>query len=333
MVLTVVWLAVSFAMILAGAIAFTNAVEWAGMRLNLGHGAVGSVLAAVATALPESTIPVMAILSGEQSGQIAIGAIIGAPFLLATLGMVVVGTSAWLVRGRRDQGTRLAIHHSSTIRDLSVFLVLLSIALVLGVVAVGKVVHVVMAVVFVAAYGVYVWRTVVRSGDSDDEEELSKLYFDPGRPSAPRNFLVIVQVLVSLALIVGGAELFVHEVEQLSHALGVTALVLALALAPLASELPEKLNSILWVRQGKDALALGNITGAMVFQTAIPVAIGLVFVSWQLAPAAVVAMACAFVGGALALVNVRRVGRFTAPWLLAWAVLYGGVLVYLFVGV
>ncbi|MGB3438161.1 MAG: hypothetical protein WBA97_05350 [Actinophytocola sp.] len=333
MVLTVAWLALSFAMILAGAIAFTNAVEWAGMRLNLGHGAVGSVLAAVATALPESTIPVMAIIAGEQSGQIAIGAIIGAPFLLATLGMVVVGTSTWLARGRRDQGIQLELHRSSTIRDLSVFLVLLSAGLVLGVVPVGKTVHVVMAGVFVIAYGVYVWRTVVRAGDSDDDEDLGRLYFDPARPSSPRNILVIAQVIVSLALIVGGAELFVHEVERLSEALGITALVLALALAPLASELPEKLNSILWVRQGKDALALGNITGAMVFQTAIPVSIGLVFVSWQLEPAAVIAMACAFVGGALALVNVRRTGRFTTPWILTWAALYGGVLVYLFVGV
>ncbi len=294
MAATLAWLALSFAMILAGAIAFTNAVEWAGTRLNLGHGAVGSILAAVATALPESTIPVVAILSGEESGQVAIGAVVGAPFLLATLGMVVVGVAALLVRGRRSQGRTLAVDRASTLRDLSVFLVLLSIALVLGVVPVGKAVHVVAAVVFVIAYGVYVWRTVSRSGDAGDEDDLGRLYFDPGRASAPRNALIIAQVVVSIALIVGGAELFVTEVEHLSTALGVTALVLALALAPLASELPEKLNSVLWVRQGKDSLALGNITGAMVFQTAIPVAIGMAFVSWRLEPAPAIAMACAF---------------------------------------
>src|SRR5665647_3849985 len=32
-----------------------------------------------------------------------------------------------------------------------------------------------------------------------------------------------------------------------------------------------------WVRQEKDTLALGNITGAMVFQTCIPVAFGIAF--------------------------------------------------------
>ncbi|MCT2583929.1 sodium:calcium antiporter [Actinophytocola gossypii] len=323
-------LALSFVMILAGAFTFTNAVEWAGVRLGLGHAAVGSVLAAVATALPESTIPVIAILSGEQAGQIAIGAIVGAPFLLATLGMIVVGASAVLARGRREQGTRLRLHRASTVRDLAVFLVLLAVALLLGVLDVGKVVHVVAAVLFVLAYGVYVWRTVTRGGEAGQEEDPSGLFFDPSKNNPPRNVQIVLQVVVSLALIVGGAELFVTEVEHVAHALGVTALVLALALAPLASELPEKLNSVLWVRQGKDSLALGNITGAMVFQTAIPVAIGMVFVSWRLEPAALLAMACALVGGALALVNIWFVRRFTVPWLLGWLVLYGGVVTYLF---
>ena len=87
----------SFAVMLAGALVFTNAVEWLGVRLDLGYGAVGSVLAAVATALPESLIPVVAIVGGTQADEIAIGAIIGAPFLLATLAMAVSGGAALLL--------------------------------------------------------------------------------------------------------------------------------------------------------------------------------------------------------------------------------------------
>ena len=55
--------------------------------------------------------------------------------------------------------------------------------------------------------------------------------------------------------------------------------VLALVLAPLATELPEKFNSLIWVRQNKDTLAMGNITGAMVFQSCIPTAIGIILAS------------------------------------------------------
>ena len=81
---------------------------------------------------------------------------------------------------------------------------------------------------------------------------------------------------------VGGAHLFVEELLDVAESVGVEALVLALILAPLATELPEKVNSFFWVREGKDALALGNITGAMVFQSTIPVGIGLVFTDWEL---------------------------------------------------
>jgi cation:H+ antiporter len=57
--------------------------------------------------------------------------------------------------------------------------------------------------------------------------------------------------------------------------------VLALVIAPVATELPEKLNSVLWVRQGKDTLAMGNITGAMVFQACIPTMVALLFAPEQ----------------------------------------------------
>src|SRR6188768_4337946 len=97
-------LLMSFAVILAGALVFTNAVEWLGHRLDMGEGATGSILAAVGTAMPETLIPVVAIIGGsEGSEDVAIGAIIGAPFLLATIAMAIIGTSAVIYRKRRPQ--------------------------------------------------------------------------------------------------------------------------------------------------------------------------------------------------------------------------------------
>ncbi len=51
---------------------------------------------------------------------------------------------------------------------------------------------------------------------------------------------------------------------------------------PIATELPEKVNSILWIRRRKDTLAFGNITGAMVFQGSILPAIGILLTPWEL---------------------------------------------------
>ena len=86
--MSVVLLALSFAVILAGALLFTNAVEWIGHRLKVGEGAVGSILAAVGTAMPETLIAIVALLGSADGGSedVAIGAIVGAPFLLGDAG-------------------------------------------------------------------------------------------------------------------------------------------------------------------------------------------------------------------------------------------------------
>src|ERR687891_2336084 len=119
----VVLLAASFAIILAGALLFTNAVEWLGDRLAIGEGAVGSLLAAVGTAMPESFIPIVAGIRGaEGSADVAIGAIVGAPFLLATIAMMLVGLAALGYRRRRAQDRQLVAHGPTLERDLAFFL-------------------------------------------------------------------------------------------------------------------------------------------------------------------------------------------------------------------
>jgi cation:H+ antiporter len=110
--------------------------------------------------------------------------------------------------------------------------------------------------------------------------------------------------------------------------LGVEPLVLSLVLAPLATELPEKANSFFWIRDGKDSLALGNITGAMVFQSTIPIAVGLAFTDWDLDRFAVMSGALGLVGGAIAYWTLRRRKRFELPAVAAWIALFATFIVY-----
>ncbi|MFZ5987631.1 MAG: sodium:calcium antiporter, partial [Bacillota bacterium] len=93
---------------------------------------------------------------------------------------------------------------------------------------------------------------------------------------------VLLQVGIALVGIVFGAHLFVVNIEQMSKALGISVLILSLIITPIATELPEKFNSIIWISKRKDTLALGNITGAMVFQSCIPVSIGIMATPWSL---------------------------------------------------
>ena len=327
--MTFLLLAAAFVLIVAGAFFFTNAVEWAGLRLGLAQGAVGSLLAAVATALPESTIPVIALISGSSTAQqeIAIGAIVGAPFLLGTLAMALVGFSAYLYRNRREQGEEIQPEAGHGERDFAFFVGFFGLAILLGAIGVSTPIRIVVAIVFVIAYVVYTVWTVRSGQDVGATEPDAPLFFDWTKDDPPNNFQLIAQLVLSIAAIVGGAELFVHEVEAAATALGVPLLVLALVLAPLATELPEKANSVIWVRDGKDSLALGNITGAMVFQSALPVAVGLAFTPWDLQPAAVVAGVVGLVGGCLAWWRLHQ-KSFGGRYQIVWLVLFVGFVVY-----
>ncbi len=327
---TALELLAAFVLIIGGAIAFTNAVEWLGKRLNLGAGAVGALLAAVGTALPESVIPVVALIGGggKEAEEIAIGAIIGAPFLLATLAMLLVVGSAHLFASRREQGADVTGEPDATRRDLHWFLALMPVGIVLGLFSASQPLRYAGAALLVLGYAGYVRATVKGGGDADAEEELDPLYFDWSKDDPPSTFQMVAQFVVSLAAIIAGAELFVGAVEHIAEAAGLSPLVLALVLAPLATEMPEKANSVLWVRDGKDALALGNITGAMTFQSTIPVALGLVFTDWALDAHAITAAVIGLVGGALALWAIPRRRRVGLAPVAAWAALFVGFVAY-----
>jgi cation:H+ antiporter len=320
-------LAVSFAIILAGALLFTNAVEWTGHRLAMGVGAVGSLLAAVGTAMPETLIPIVAVIGGaEGSEDVAIGAIVGAPFLLATIAMAIVGFSALAYRNKRDQGRRLKAHAETLERDLTFFLVFFALALAVGW-GMPAALRLPAAVCFLVAYGFYVRATLRRGGEIQAEESLKPLIVDPRNRDEPPTPLIVVQLVVGLGAMVGGAHLFVEELLHVAEELGVDALVLSLVLAPLATELPEKANSFFWVREGKDALALGNITGAMVFQSTVPIAVGLLATNWELDRFAAASIVLGLAGGVVAYWALRLRGQYNAPAIAAWAGLYGAFLV------
>ena len=113
-----------------------------------------------------------------------------------------------------------------------------------------------------------------------------------------------------------------QSVEQLAHAWGIPAGLIALILAPLATELPERFNSIYWLRDNKDPIAVGNISGAMVFQSTIPGSLGLAFTLWALGFRASLAVGLALFSGAALFLLLRSQRLPRGVYLLAGRVLY-----------
>jgi cation:H+ antiporter len=308
--------------------------------------------------MPETLIPVIAILGPvflggdvEASHAIGVGAILGAPFMLSTLAMFVTGVAILFYTRRGRRGTGMRVNTTVLGRDVAFFIVGYGVAIGTAFLPqdLSWLKWVAAAFLFVL-YAVYVRLHFTDTPEEGDPETLNRLHLTrvppmntprmleidvlPGAHSVtgsePRMAIVVGQVVIALALIIVGAQVFVGAVEHLSTVIGLDPTILALIIAPIATELPEKFNSVLWVRNGKDTLAMGNITGAMVFQSCLPTVLGLLFTTWVFDPESAIHFASAgvaFVSTILIFGGMLLRGRLSA-----WALIIGGplYLVYLY---
>jgi cation:H+ antiporter len=273
-------------LILVAAEVFTNALEHLGEKLKISEGVTGSLFAAVGTALPETSVPLLAIFAGTSNAhtnhEIGVGAILGAPLMLATLSIFLMALSVYKRRGltghMRPERTGLK-------RDLNYFIVAFAVAAAaLYVPHDSTAIRIALGTGMVLIYVVYVWQTIssskalVADGHAtaaDDPMFINKVGL------STNGYTIFLQILLGLALLIAGAKGFINGVEEAASILGISTLLLSLLIIPIATELPEKVNSILWIRKGKDTLAFGNITGAMVFQGTLLPAIGIMLTPWQ----------------------------------------------------
>lgn len=271
--------------ILIAAEVFTNALEHLGEKIGISEGVTGSLFAAVGTALPETSVPLLALLAGtadtELNEEIGVGAILGAPLMLATLSISLL---AFAVLKRRKVHGHFHPERTGLKRDLDFFIA----AFVFATIALFiphevREIRYAIGFVMVMIYFIYIMLTIraskhlVAAGHATEAESPMLLC----RLGLPNNMLIVsIQLFLGLALLIGGAKGFIFGIEEAAHILGVSALLLSLLIIPIATELPEKVNSILWVRRGKDTLAFGNITGALVFQGTLLPAIGIMLTPW-----------------------------------------------------
>ncbi len=282
MLQNIIILVLSLGIILTGCELFTNGIEWLGKKLNLGDGVVGSIFSAVGTCLPETLIPIIALLFSKgrsESVDIGIGAIVGAPFMLSTLAFLITGLSAIIFAGRRKTGYMLNVNIDILSRDISFFVVVYTGMILASIITFGAVKNA-LAFILIGCYVYYVFKTV--DGDHSNDEEIDNLTFSRAFNTKTNLVVISIQVMVALTVIIAGAELFVNNIEVVSKGFGISTLALSIIVTPIATELPEKFNSVIWISKSKDTLSLGNITGAMVFQSCIPVSIGILATSWRL---------------------------------------------------
>lgn len=330
--ITLILFFASLAIILLSCELFTNGIEWVGCKLKFSESVTGSVLAAIGTALPETLIPMIAILLGTEAGhEIGIGAILGAPFMLATLAMFIGGATILIASNLGVRGTKLELAKGHAEKDLRYFLIVYVLALVSSLIA--QPLRYAVAVVLILAYLAYL-RELLKSEGTIKAESCPPLYF--ARILGIRNSgeksmaLDLAQVALALLGIIAGAKIFVGAVESISQSLGISPFVLSFLIAPIATELPEKFNSVMWYWRKKDTLALGNITGAMVFQSSVPVSIGILMTSWDLQLLQAGSVIFALLGACTLYASIHLRKSLDARVLLFGGVLYAGYVLFIF---
>lgn len=335
--LHVIYILFTLVAIVYSCVVFTNAIEHLGEKHNLSQGAVGSVLAAVGTALPETIVPLVAIIGAHLSGQdgigheIGIGAILGAPFMLGTLAFFVTGLAVVIFSASKRRTLDMPVNTSLVFRDIKYFFIGYTIAVASSFLPNAGLKHLV-AVFLILFYGLYVYKTLKdTSVANEDADALDALYLAGFCKFIKCEFkLTYLQVILSLLGIIFFAEIFVEQLKFLSSVWGINPMILSLILAPIATELPEKFNSVIWIRAKKDTLAMGNITGAMVFQSCIPTAVGLSLTPWALNIDAFVNVAIVYLSVAVVYLNILKNKRILSPYsLLAGGAFYLIYLVYI----
>jgi cation:H+ antiporter len=256
---------------------FVNGVEWLGRKAGVSQNAVGTVLAAFGTALPESVVTFVAVVFGGDAAakNIGVGAALGGPLVLATVAYPVVGVMLWITRAQLARQP-IDLNWRRLGRDQGWFLVIFLCKIALGYVAFS--IKPWLGWLFLLAYAAYTWLEI-RNVDDSSEGEPEPLKFQTRR-AEPNSLVAVVQTLLALLVIFGASHVFVDQLSVVGPWLGIPSAVVALLLSPVATELPETMNAIIWIRQGKHRLALANISGAMLIQATIPTALGLFFTPW-----------------------------------------------------
>jgi cation:H+ antiporter len=274
-------------------------------------------------------VPIIALLAGTASQavneEIGVGAILGAPLMLATLSTCLMAIAVLKTRGLKGV---VAPERTGFTRDLNYFLCAFMIAAAaMFVPHHAWQVRALFAVGLVGVYVMYVVQTfrasasLVEDGHGTEAPERLML----ARIGLPTTLGVIVlQMAIALVLLVGGAKGFISGVEGVSKVLGVSALLLSLIIIPIATELPEKVNSIIWARRGKDTLAFGNITGAMVFQGTLLPGIGIMLTPWAPRVEVLTGVFITLAAAAWLRFNARKNG------IVLWALLVNGGLYALY---
>ena len=244
MILQIAYIIAGVVLVLRGADRLTDGAVALAERMNIPQMVIGLTIGAVGTSAPEFCVSLVSALKG--TADLAVGNVVGSNIFNTLL---ITGVAAMVAP--------MTVLPSTVRKDVPIT-VAASFLLAAMVLVDGRLSRLDAALLVVGLVA-FMWLTLrgARGGGADQEE-----------PTAPKGYGVgksVLLLVVGLACLVLGSNLFVDGATYVAGALGVSEAVIGLTVVAGGTSLPELATSVVAARKGQSAIAIGNVIGSNVF--------------------------------------------------------------------
>lgn len=236
----------ALAMIIVGAMLLTDGSVALAERLHVPEFIVGLTVVAVGTSMPELTISMISALGGH--GDMAIGNVVGSNIfnIFMILGICAIFAPICFTKSniRRD----IPICIAATLALVGITLTGDSITRLEGIVLLLG--YIAMIVFTIRADR----KAMLKEGGVETQQKSDDKQMPLWR--------VPIWIILGLAGLIYGGDLFVDAATKIAQAWGVSEAVIAITLLAGGTSLPELSSSLVSIIKGSPSLALGNVLGS-----------------------------------------------------------------------
>ena len=248
MILNVLFILVGIVLVLWGADRLIDGAVAVAEKMKMPQIVIGLTIVAMGTSMPEFCVSLVSALKGTT--DLAVGNIVGSNIFNTLL---IVGVSAWVAP--------MTILKSTVRKDIPFALFASVILLVMCLD--GNISRLDAGILFVL-FLVFMYVTLKGAKTKDDDTTAkTDSIEDNKKPMA--TWLSIVWIIVGLACLIGGSNLFVEGATKVAEHIGVSEAVIGLTIVAGGTSLPELATSVVSARKGNSGIAIGNVLGSNVF--------------------------------------------------------------------
>lgn len=242
MILNILFIVIGIVLVLWGADRLTDGAVAVAEKMKMPQIVIGLTIVAMGTSMPEFCVSLISALKGTS--DLAVGNIVGSNIFNTLL---IVGVSALVAP--------MSIMKTTVRKDIPFALVASALPLIMCLD--GDISRIDAAILFVM-FLIFMYITLrgAKAQGTDLEEKEKK---------SMATWLSVVWILVGLACLIGGSNLFVDGATAVATKLGVSEAVIGLTIVAGGTSLPELATSVVSARKGNSGIAIGNVLGSNVF--------------------------------------------------------------------